>query len=209
MINCEVSLILTWSANCVTTSKAYREADPGAYPGADPALFGINAPTNAMFKITDTKLYVPVVTLSIHDDSKLLDQSKTGFKGTTKWNKCRYETSNQSKNNILNYLIDPTFLNVSRLLVLSFENGDDRISFSKYYTRNVELKDLNVLIDGKSFFDTPIKNEEACKYIIEMGRNNGNTKGNLLDYEYFSKDYKLIATDLRKQIELENPDLKQ
>ena len=68
---------------------------------------------------------------------------------------------------------------------------------------------MNVLIDGKSFFDTPIKNEEACKYIIEMGRNNGNTKGNLLDYEYFSKDYKLIATDLRKQIELENPDLKQ
>ena len=55
----------------------------------------------------------------------------------------------------------------------------------------------------------PIKNEEAYKQIIEMGRNNDYTTGNLLNYEYFSMHYKLIAIDLSKQIELENPDLKQ
>ena len=67
-----------------------------------------------------------------------------------------------------------------------------------------------MLIDGKSFFDMPIKNgEETYEQIIEMGRNNDYTTGNLLDYEYFSKHYKLIAIDLSKQIELENSDLKQ
>ena len=55
----------------------------------------------------------------------------------------------------------------------------------------------------------PITNEEAYKQIIEMGRNNDYTTGNLLNYEYFSMHYKLIAIDLSKQIELENPDLKQ
>ena len=56
----------------------------------------------------------------------------------------------------------------------------------------------------------PIKNEEETyEQIIEMGRNNDYTTGNLLDYEYFSKHYKLIAIDLSKQIELENPDLRQ
>ena len=56
----------------------------------------------------------------------------------------------------------------------------------------------------------PIKNgEETFEQIIEMGRNSDYTTGNLLDYEYFSKHCKLIAIDLSKQIELENPDLKQ
>ena len=96
------------------------------------------------------------------------------------------------------------------MFVLSFENENDRTSFSKYYVPNVQIKDFNVLIDGKSFFDMPIKNgEETYEQIIEMGRNNDYTTGNLLDYEYFSKHYKLIAIDLSKQIELENPDLKQ
>ena len=67
-----------------------------------------------------------------------------------------------------------------------------------------------MLIDRKSFFDLPIKNdEETYEQIIEMGRNSDYTTGNLLDYEYFSKHYKLIAIDLSKQIELENSDLKQ
>ena len=71
------------------------------------------------------------------------------------------------------------------------------------------MKDFNVLVDGKRFFDMPIKNvEETYKEIIEMRRNNNYTTGNLLDYEYFSKHYKLIAVDLSKQIELENSDLK-
>ena len=94
--------------------------------------------------------------------------------------------SNQTRNNSLNFLIDPTFTKVNRLFVLSFANKDDRTSFSKYYTPRVEIKDFNVLIDDKSFFDIPIKNrEKAYERIIEMSRNNDYTTGNLSDYEYF------------------------
>ena len=64
-MNCEVSLTLTWSENCVLTSKVYREATN--------AVTEINDPTSAVFKIEDTKLYVPVVTLSAQDDNKLLE----------------------------------------------------------------------------------------------------------------------------------------
>ena len=77
----------------------------------------------------------------------------------------------------------------------------------KYQVSN---KNFNVLFDGKSFFDMPIKNsEKTYEQITEMGRNNDYTTGNLLDYEYFSKYYKLIEIDLSKQTELENSDLKQ
>ena len=118
--------------------------------------------------------------------------------------------SNQAKNNNLNYLIDPRFTNVNRLLVLSFENEDDKTSFSKYYLQKVAIKDFNVLIDGKPLFEIAVKNkEEAYKAIIEMTKNNNYTTGNLLDYEYFKDHFKLIAIDLSKQIELENPGLKQ
>ena len=98
---------------------------------------------------------------------------------------------------------------VNRVLVLSFKNEDDRISFSKYYVPNVEKKDFTVLIDGKRFFDIPIKNDKAYEQIIEMGSNNDYTTGSLLDYEYFSNHCRLIAIDLSKKTELENPDLTQ
>ena len=99
---------------------------------------------------------------------------------------------------------------MNRLLVLTFENEDDRTSFSKYYLPKVEIKDFNVLIDVKPFFEIPVKNkEEAYEAIIEMTKNNNYTTDNLLDYEYFKDHCKLIAIDLSKQIELENPDLKQ
>ena len=97
--------------------------------------------------------------------------------------------SNQIKNNNLNYLIDPTFTNVFRLFVLSSKNENNGTSFLKYYVPKVEIKDFNVLIDGKQFFEIPIKNkEEAYQAIIEMSKNNDYTAGNLLDYEYF-KDH--------------------
>ena len=116
--------------------------------------------------------------------------------------------THQIKTSNVNYLT--TFNKVNRLLVLSFENEEDRTSFSKYYTPKVEIKDFNVLVDGKSFFDVPVKNKEkAYEKVIEISKNNDYTTGNLLDYEYFSKHYKLIALDLSKQIELENSDLKQ
>ena len=72
-------------------------------------------------------MYVPIVTLSAEDDNELLEQLKVGFKRAIKWNKYKSEMSNQTKNNDLNYLIDPTSTNVNRLFVLSFENEDDRI----------------------------------------------------------------------------------
>ena len=85
-----------------------------------------------------------------------------------------------------------------------------QIELLLYYVPKFEIKDCNVTVDGKPFFEIPIKNkEEAHEQIIEMSRNNDYTTGNLLDYEYFSKHYRLIAIDLSKQIALENPDLKQ
>ena len=119
--------------------------------------------------------------------------------------------SNQAKNNNLNYLIDPTFTNINRLFVLSYENEEDRTSFanintSRYHVPKVEIKDFNVLIDGKTFCDIPMKNkEEAYEQIIEMSRNNDYTTGNLLDYKYVSKYYKPVATNLKTT----NPDLRQ
>ena len=99
---------------------------------------------------------------------------------------------------------------MNRLFVLSFENETDRTSFSKYYVPKVEISDFNVLIDGKTFFDITVKNkEEVYEQIIKMSKNNDYTTGNLLDYEYFSKNYKLIAVDLSKQIEIENSDLEK
>ena len=106
----------------------------------------------------------------------------------------------QPQNNNLNYLIDPTSTNVNRLFVLSFARniiGDDRDSFSDYYVPNVEIKDFNVLIDGKSFFDLPVKNEEeAYEKIMDMSNNNDYTTGNLLDFACFKKNHRLIAIDL-------------
>ena len=204
LINCEVSLTLTWSLNCVLTSKATRDANPDV----DPAVVEINNPTNASFPIIETKLCIPVVTLSTQDDNKLLQQQKTGYKRTIKWNKYRSDISSQTKNSNLNYFIDPRF-KVNRLFVLSYENEDDRTSFSKYYMPTVEIKDYNVLVDGKSFYVSIKSKEEIYEKIIEMRKNNEYTTGNLLDYEHFSNHYKLIATDLSKQMELENANTMQ
>ena len=98
----------------------------------------------------------------------------------------------QSQNNNLYYLIDPTFTNVNRLFVLFFprNNTDSRYSFSNYYIPKIEINNFNVLIDGKCIFDLPVKNgEEAYKKIIG---DNDYTTGNLLDYAYYKKHYKLI-----------------
>ena len=108
-------------------SKSIRDADYDA-----PINRKFDNPENATFKVTDTKLYVPVVTLSAEDDNYFLEQLKSGFKITIKWNKYRSEMTNQTKTNHLNHLIDPTFTKVNRLFVLLFENEEDRTSFSKY-----------------------------------------------------------------------------
>ena len=107
--------------------------------GNNPAIL---APLGAAFKITDSKLYVPVVTLSKGNDIKRLEQLKTGFKRNIKWTKYRSQMTVQLQNNNLNYLSDPTFTNVNRLFVLSFARtnaGDNGDSFPDYYVPNVEM----------------------------------------------------------------------
>ena len=112
MINYEIELILTWSKNCVLAKMTTRDTEDD-----NPA---IAAPTGLECQITDTKLYVPVVTLSKENDAKLLEQLKSGFKRTIKWSKYRSQMTVQSNNNNLNYLIDPTFTKVNRRFMLSF-----------------------------------------------------------------------------------------
>ena len=107
LINCEITLILSLYEKCVLVGKALRNA-PDLQP--DPPIAAIESPTDAKFKITDCKLYVPVIALSAENDNKLLEQLKPGFRITIKWNKCMSQMSNQNKNNNLNYLIDPTLL---------------------------------------------------------------------------------------------------
>ena len=137
-----MSLTLTWSGESVITNMEKRVITNTQRD---------TSPTSATFQIAVTKLYVPVVTLSTEDDNNFLEQLKSGFKRTIKWNKYRSEMTNQTKTNNLNYLNDPTFNKVNRLFVLSFENEEDRTSFLKYYTPKVEIKDFNVLINGKRF----------------------------------------------------------
>ena len=191
LISCEVSLELKSGKNCVITSLEQRDIGGGNRD---------HAPTGATLAINDCKLYVPAVTLSKDDETKLLTNLKSGFKRQIIWNKYRSQMTTEVINNNLNILIDPIFTNVNRLFVLAYQNADDRQSFSQYYLPNVMVKDYNVIIDKLAFFDLPIKTEEeAYEKIIDISRNNEYTTGNLLDYDYFKKYYKLIAIDLSKQ----------
>ena len=192
LISCEVSLELKWDKNCVITSnQAGQDLD-----GGDTV-----APTGATFAINDCKFYVPVVTLSKDDEIKLLTHLKSGFTREIIWNKYRSQMTTEETNNNLNILIDPTFTNVNRLFVLTYPINDDnnRQSFFHFYLPSIMVKDYNVIIDTLAFFDLPIKTEEeAYEKIIDISRNNEYTTGNLLDYDYFKKYYKLIAIDLSK-----------
>ena len=149
LINCEVSLFLTWSSTCVIT----------------------NSTGEGRFTITDTKLYVPVVTLSTQDNAKLLQQLKSGFKRTINWNKYQSDPKTYAQNRYLNHLVNPCFQGVNRLFVLSFENENDGTLHSNYYLLKVEIKDYNVMIGGKSFFDQPINSDlKTNKNIRESGQ---------------------------------------
>ena len=128
LINCEVELILIWFKNCVLISKATREANYGTN-----LVCKTDNPKNAIFETPGTQLYVPVVTLSKENDIKLLEQLKSGFKRTIKWNKYRSQMTVQPQNNNLNYLIDPTFTNVNRLFVLLFARTD--VGDNRHFSR--------------------------------------------------------------------------
>ena len=197
-----MSLEIKWNKNCIITSQQIGVNLDGGNTAA---------PMGTTFAINDCKLYVPAVTLSKDDEIKLLTNLKSGFKREIIWNKYRSQMTIEAIINNLNILIDPTFTNVNRLFVLAYQNADDRQSFSQFYLPNVMVKDYNIIIDKLAFFDLPIKTEEeAYENIIDISRNNEYTTGNLLDYDYFKKYYKLIVIDLSKQHVLqENADLIQ
>ena len=183
MINCEIELVLTWSKNCALADMTVRAAGNNNDPPA------IVAPTGLGFQIRDTKLHVPVVTLPKENFKNIFEQLKSEFKRTVKWDQYRSQMTVQGDNNNLNFLIDPNFTRVNRLFVLSFEvieennvKKDYRDDGLHYYVPNVEIKDFNVLMDGKCFFAFPVKSEEeAYQKIIEMSRNNDYTTSNLLN----------------------------
>ena len=180
LINCEVNLILTWSSTCVITDSN----------GA------------GTFAITDTKLYVPVVTLSTQENTKLLEQLKSGFKRVINWNKYLSKPESFRRNANLNYLVEPSFQGIYRLFVLAFQGDTQRTSHSGYYLPNVEIKDYNIVINGENFFDQPIKNNKVPYENIRKiatGQGDDYTNGCLLDYPYFMDTYKMIAVDLSKQ----------
>ena len=139
LINCEINLILTWSTNCVIVSTSV-------------------ANQNATFETINTKLYVPVVTLSTQDNSKLLQQLKSGFKRVISWNKYLSKPELLAQNPNLNHLFEPSCQGVNRLFILAFENDTQRTSAKGYYLPNVELKDYKIMINGEDFFDQSVKN---------------------------------------------------
>ena len=149
LIKCEINLILTRSSTYVITN----------YTG------------EGRFAITDTKRYVPVVTLLTvpvvtlltQDNAKLLQQLKSDFKRTINWNKYKSDPKTYAHNQYLSHLIDSSFQAVNRLFVLSFENRNDRTNHSGCYLPKVEIKDYNIKIDGKAFLDQPI-NSDIKKY---------------------------------------------
>ena len=132
LINWEANAILTW----LSTSAVARR-----------------------FVLTDAKLCVAVVNLSISDNGKLLQQLKSGFKGTINWNKYQSNPKNIAQNRYLNHLVDPNFQELNRLFVLSFEKEDYWTSHSEYYLAKVEIKNYNVMVNGKRFFEQPINND--------------------------------------------------
>ena len=182
LINCEVNLILTWSSTCV--------------------LISTGIPNQAAtFAITDTKLYIPVVTLSTQENTKFFQQLKSGFKRVINWNKYLSKPELLAQNPNLNHLVEPSFQGVNRLFVLAFENDDDRTSDDQYYLPTVEIKDYNIMINGENFFDQPIKNNKVTYNNIRkiaIGQGDDNTTGCLLDYPYFANTYKMIAVDLSR-----------
>ena len=132
-MKCKVEIILTWSVDCVII---YTNV-------ANPV---------AIFTITETNLYVPIVTLWTQDNAKLLPQLKSGFKRTISWNEYLAKLELLARNTNLNHLIEASFQGVNRIFVLAFENDEKRTSNKRYYLPNAEIKDYKVMIDGKKLF---------------------------------------------------------
>ena len=184
LINCEINLILTWSSTCLITESN----------GA------------GTFAITDTKLYIPVVTLSTQENTKFLQQLKSDFKRVINWNKYLSKPELLAQNPYLNHLVESSFQGVNKLFVLAFEDDAQRTAHESFYLPIVEIKDYNIMINGENFFDQPIKNNKVTYENIRKiatGQGDDYITGCLLDYSYFADTYKMIAVDLSKQQELD------
>ena len=156
----------------------------------------------ATFEITNTKLYVPVVTLSTQENTKLLQQLKSGFKRVINWNKYLLKPELLAQNPNLNHLVEPNFQGVNRLFALAFSNDNHRISTKRYNLPTVEIKDYNIMINRENFFDQAIKSNKVTYENIRKiatGQGDDYTTGCLLDFSYFVDTYKMIAVDLSKQ----------
>ena len=174
----EVNLILTWFAICFMV---YNDI--------------------ATFALTETKLYVPVVTLSTQDNAKLLRQLKSGFNRTINRNKYLIKPELLRRNPNFNYLVEPSLQRVNRLFLV-FEKNAQRASNRRYYLPNVEIKDYNIMIDGKNSFHQPIKNNKITYENIRKiatGQGNDYTTGCLLDYSSFKENDKMITIDISKK----------
>ena len=123
LINCEINLILTWSNRCFILDNPIDSQEPA-------------------FTITDTKRYVPVVTLLTQDNAKLLEQLQSGFKRAIYWNKYEPKVIVEQQNQYLDFLINPSFQGVNRPFVLSFENPDGRTRYTRYYLPLVEERTI-------------------------------------------------------------------
>ena len=131
LIHCEISLFVTRSAN--------RFIMPGSIENQVPT-----------FANTDTKLYVPAVTLLTHDNAKLIQQLKSGFERTIKLNRYQSKAKTQTQSRYLDFLTDPSFQGVNRLFALSFENDAHQKSYMQYFPPTIEIKDYNLKIDAKN-----------------------------------------------------------
>ena len=189
VINCEIKLNLTWKKECVLSTG-----------GGD-----------AVFIINDTKLHVPVVTLSKKYNKNFIKQKYKKFQRSFYLNEYKTKEINEDTDASVFKCInlDPSFQGVNRLFVMAYNraNGQPtRNGQRKYYLPRIDLEKYNVVIDGRNFYKNPIESDiekyrELTKVMI--GKGEDNTTGSLFDVNYFDKHYKLVAVDLSKQKELD------
>ena len=163
-----------------------------------------NAGSAADFTITDAKLYVPIVTLRIEDNTKLSKLLSEGFKKPIYWNKYKVIFRN-CNNEYIRESIDASFQGVNKLFVLPYASSNnitDENSYRRCFLPRIKITNYNIEIDGRNFYDQPI-NDSIKQYDevrkISTGKGDDYTTGCLLDFAYFEKNYKIIAADLSKQ----------
>ena len=189
LINCKVKLNLTWKKECVLSTDVGK----------------------AVLIINDTKLHVPVFTLSKEDNKDFIEQKSKGFQRSVYWNEYKTKEINENADaNVFKYInLNPSFQGVNRLFVMAYNraNGQPtRNGRRKYYLPRTDLEKYNVIIDGRNLYDNPIESDiEKYRELkkVMIGKGEDHAAGSLFDFNYFDKHYKLVAVDLSKQKELE------